>query len=313
MATTTSRKSYKDAIKDMNSPLSASWYSNTRVQLSGYDSKLTKELELTLPDATAKDTPAAPTGLAVRMPYESDTAYGFITGTSSLMEYSKDGKTWTTCSYYGNTTKVPLDKKSANSPIYKDTVYYVRYRDTETQKVSEAATVTVPRYTGVVTVPVPRTDMVYRNRYYFIFEGNIDYYDAHYKTVQGDRVYDAPGTYTVKVKPEDGYTWEDGTTDPVTLTVTIAKRTATASDFEVISCPPYETDYTGKAQTYEMRFAWPESPWGHRLAFANPNNKLTLKYKVGDTNTFVTESLWTWVPTRCISMCRMTPTSTPPR
>lgn len=282
-------KSYKDAIKDMNSPLSASWYSNTRVQLSGYDSKLTKELELTLPNATAKDAPAAPTGLAGTMPKESDTAYGFITGTSSLMEYSKDGKTWTTCSYYGNTTKVPLDKKSANSVIYKDTVYYVRYRDTETQKVSEAATVTVPRYTGVVAVPVPRTDMVYRNRGYFVFEGDIDYYDAHYKTVQGNRVYDAPGTYTVKVKPEDGYTWKDGTTDPVTLTVTIARRTATASDFEVISCPPYETPYTGKAQTYEMRFAWPESPFGSRLAFANSNNKLTLKYKVGDTNTFVTE------------------------
>lgn len=281
-------KSYKDAIKDMNSPLSASWYSNTRVQLSGYDSKLKAELELTLPDATAKDTPAAPTGLGVRMPYESDTAYGFITGTSSLMEYSKDGDTeWTTCSY--GTTRVPLDKKSANSPIYKDTVYYVRYRDTETQKVSEATTVTVPRYTGVVAVPVPRTDMVYRNRYYFIFEGDIDYYDAHYKTVQGSRTYCNPGTYTVKVKPEDGYTWKDGTTEPVTLTVTIAKRTATASDFEVISCPPYETDYTGKAQTYEIRFAWPESPWGHRLAFANSNNKLTLKYKVGDTKTFVTE------------------------
>lgn len=280
-------KSYKDAIKDMNSPLSASWYSNTRVQLSGYDSKLTKELELWLPDATAKDAPEAPTGLGVRMPYESDTAYGFITGTSSLMEYSKDGTTWTRCSY--GTTRVPLDKKSANSPIYKDTVYYVRYRDTETQKVSEAATVTVPRYTGVVAVPVPRTDMVYRNRYYFIFEGDIDYYDAHYKTVQGSRTYCNPGTYTVKVKPEDGYTWKDGTTDSVTLTVTIAKRTATASDFEVISCPPYETDYTGKAQTYEIRFAWPESPWGHRLAFANSNNKLTLKYKVGDTNTFVTE------------------------
>ena len=280
-------KSYKDAIKDMNSPLSASWYSNTRVQLSGYDSKLTKKLELTLPDATAKDAPEAPTGLAGTMPYESDTAYGFITGTSSLMEYSKDGTTWTRCSY--GTTRVPLDKQSVNSEIYVDTVYYVRYRDTETQKVSEATTVTVPRYTGVVAVPVPRTDMVYRNRYYFIFEGDIDYYDAHYKTVQGDRVYDAPGTYTVKVKPEDGYTWEDGTTEPVTLTVTIARRTATASDFEVISCPPYETDYTGKAQTYEIRFAWPESPFGHRLAFANSNNKLTLKYKVGDTNTFVTE------------------------
>ena len=280
-------KSYKDAIKDMNSPLSASWYSNTRVQLSGRDSKLTKELELTLPDATAKDAPGAPTGLAGTMPYESDTAYGFITGTSSLMEYSKDGKTWTQCSY--GTTRVPLDKKSANSPIYKDTVYYVRYRDTETQKVSEATTVTVPRYTGVVAVPVPRTDMVYRNRYYFVFEGDIDYYDAHYKTVQGSRTYCDPGTYTVKVKPEDGYTWKDGTTDPVTLTVTIARRTATASDFEVISCPPYETDYTGKAQTYEIRFAWPESPWGHRLAFANSNNKLTLKYTVGDTNTFVTE------------------------
>lgn len=280
-------KSYKDAIKDMNSPLSASWYSNTRVQLSGYDSKLTKELELWLPDATAKDAPEAPTGLAGTMPYESDTAYGFITGTSSLMEYSKDGKTWTQCSY--GTTRVPLDKRSANSEIYVDTVYYVRYRDTETQKVSEATTVTVPRYTGVVAVPVPRTDMVYRNRGYFVFEGDIDYYDAHYKTVQGSRTYCNPGTYTVKVKPEDGYTWKDGTTEPVTLTVTIARRTATASDFEVISCPPYETDYTGKAQTYEIRFAWPESPWGHRLAFANSNNKLTLKYKVGDTNTFVTE------------------------
>lgn len=282
-------KSYTDAIKDMNSPLSASWYSNTRVQLSGYDSKLTKELELTLPNATAKDTPAAPTGLAGTMPEENNTAYGFITGTSSLMEYSKDGTTWTRCSY--GTTRVPLDKKSANSPIYKDTVYYVRYRDTETQKVSEATAVTVPRYTGVVAVPVPRTDMVYRNRYYFIFEGDIDYYDAHYKTVQGSRVYDAPGTYTVKVKPEDGYTWKDGTTDPVTLTVTIARRTATASDFEVISCPTLETDYTGKAQTYEMRFAWPESPFGHRLKFANPDNKLTLKYKVEETGEFVTEPI----------------------
>lgn len=283
-------KSYKDAIKDMNSPLSASWYSNTRVQLSGRDSKLTKELELTLPDATAKDAPEAPTGLGVRMPYESDTAYGFITGTTKDMEYRKDGDTeWTRCSY--GTTRVPLDKKSANSLIYKDTVYYVRYRDTETQKVSEATTVTVPRYTGVVAVPVPRTDMVYRNRYYFVFEGDIDYYDAHYKTVQGSRTYCNPGTYTVKVKPEDGYTWKDGTTEPVTLTVTIARRTATASDFEVISCPTYETDYTGKAQTYEIRFAWPESPWGHRLAFANSNNKLTLKYKVKETGEFVTEPI----------------------
>ena len=282
-------KSYKDAIKDMNSPLSASWYSNTRVQLSGYDSKLTKELELTLPNATAKDAPGAPTGLAGQKPEENNTAYGFITGTTRDMEYSKDGVTWTQCS--SGTTRVPLDKRSANSVIYKDTVYYVRYRDTDTQKVSEATTVTVPRYTGVVAVPVPRTDMVYRNRGYFVFEGDIDYYDAHYKTVQGSRVYDAPGTYTVKVKPEDGYTWKDGTTEPVTLTVTIAKRTATASDFEVISCPTLETDYTGKAQTYEMRFAWPESPFGHRLKFANPDNKLTLKYKVEETGKFVTEPI----------------------
>lgn len=278
---------YADTVNAMNNPLSAKRNSNTQVSLTGYGNKLKAELELTLPDATAKDTPAAPTGLGVRMPYESDTAYGFITGTSSLMEYSKDGTTWTRCSY--GTTRVPLDKRSANSEIYVDTVYYVRYRDTETQKASAATMVTVPRYTGVVAVPVPRTDMVYKNRGDFVFEGDIDYYDAHYKTVQGDRVYDAPGTYTVKVKPEDGYTWEDGTTDPVTLTVTIARRTATASDFEVISCPSNPTPYTGEAQTYKVIFAWPESPWGHRLAFANSNNKLTLKYKVGDTNTFVTE------------------------
>lgn len=285
-------KSYKDAIKDMNSPLSASWYSNTRVQLSGYDSKLTKELELTLPNATAKDAPAAPTGLAGTMPYESDTAYGFITGTSSLMEYRKDGDTeWTRCSYYGNTTKVPLDKKSANSEIYVDTVYYVRYRDTETQKVSEATTVTVPRYTGVVAVPVPRTDMVYRNRGDFVFAGiDIDYYRAHYVTVEGTYIHTKAGTYTVKVKPEDGYTWVGGGTDPVTLTVTIAKRTATASDFKYDAYPPYETPYSGEAQTYEnVRFKKLDAIHGDPLAFDDPNNKLTLKYKVGDTNTFVTE------------------------
>lgn len=280
-------ENYADTVNAMNNPLSAKRNSNTQVSLTGYGNKLKAELELTLPDATAKDTPAAPTGLAGTMPNKSDTAYGFITGTSSLMEYSKDGKTWTQCSY--GTTRVSLDKRSANSEIYVDTVYYVRYRDTETQKASAATMVTVPRYTGVVAVPVPRTDMVYKNRGDFVFEGDIDYYDAHYKTVQGSETQINPGTYTVKVKPEDGYTWEDGTTDPVTLTVTIARRTATASDFEVISCPPYETDYTGKAQTYEVIFAWPESPWGHRLAFANSNNKLTLKYKVGDTNTFVTE------------------------
>ena len=280
-------ESYKDAVLAVNSTLGVSRMSNTRVQISGYDSKLTKELELWLPNATAKDVLGAPTGLAGQKPEENNTAYGFITGTTRDMEYSKDGVTWTQCSY--GTTRVPLDKRSANSVIYKDTVYYVRYRDTDTQKVSEAATVTVPRYTGVVTVPVPRTDMVYRNRGYFVFEGDIDYYDAHYKTVQGSRVYDAPGTYTVKVKPEDGYTWKDGTTEPVTLTVTIAKRTATASDIYVKTCPPYETPYSGEAQTYEVIFAWPESPFGSRLKFANPNNKLTLKYKVGDTNTFVTE------------------------
>ena len=282
-------ESYKDAVLAVNSTLGVSRMSNTRVQISGNNYKLKDKLELTLPNATPKAEPGAPTGLAGQKPEESDTAYGFITGTSSLMEYSKDGVTWTQCSY--GTTRVPLDKRSANSVIYKDTVYYVRYRDTDTQKVSEAATVTVPRYTGVVAVPVPRTDMVYRNRGYFVFEGDIDYYDAHYKTVQGSRVYDAPGTYTVKVKPEDGYTWKDGTTEPVTLTVTIAKRTATASDFEVISCPTLETDYTGKAQTYEMRFAWPESPFGHRLKFANPDNKLTLKYKVEETGKFVTEPI----------------------
>ena len=286
-------KSYKDAIKDMNSPLSASWHSNTQVKLSGYDSKLKAELELTLPNATAKDTPAAPTGLAGTMPKKSDTAYGFITGTSSLMEYSKDGKTWTTCSYYGNTTKVPLDKKSANSPIYKDTVYYVRYRDTETQKVSEAATVTVPRYTGVVAVPVPRTDMVYRNRGDFVFAGiDIDYYRAHYVTVEGTYIHTKAGTYTVKVKPEDGYTWAGGTTDPVTLTVTIARRTATASDFKYDAYPPNPTPYTGEAQTYEnVRFKKLDAIYGDPLAFDDPNNKLTLKYKVEETGEFVTEPI----------------------
>lgn len=285
-------ESYKDAIKDMNSPLSASWYSNTRVQLSGYDSKLTKELELTLPNATAKDAPEAPTGLGVRMPDEKNTAYGFITGTTKDMEYRKDGDTeWTRCSYYGNTTKVPLDK-NGNRPTYLNTVYYVRYRDTETQKVSEATTVTVPRYTGVVAVPVPRTDMVYRNRGYFVFEGGIDDYRAHYITVEGTYIHTKAGTYTVKVKPEDGYTWKDGTTEPVTLTVTIARRTATASDFEYNACPSNPTPYTGKAQTYEkVRFVKLDPLHGDRLAFANSNNKLTLKYKVKETGEFVTEPI----------------------
>lgn len=283
-------KSYKDAIKAMNSPLSASWHSNTQVKLSGYDSKLTEDLELWLPNATAKDAPGAPTGLAGQKPEENNTAYGFITGTTRDMEYSKDGVTWTQCS--SGTTRVPLDKKSANSVIYKDTVYYVRYRDTETQKVSEAATVTVPRYEGVVDPPVPRANMVYNGSDYFVFEGTRDEYNKIYKTVEGGRyiVYGLPGTYTLKVGLEDGYTWRDGTgTTPKEIQVTIAKRTATASDIHVKTCPPYETPYTGEAQIYEVELKWLPHGTGGELKFANPNNKLTLKYKVGDTNTFVTE------------------------
>ena len=284
-------ENYAVKVNAMNKPLSAKRNSNTQVSLTGYGNKLKDKLELTLPGATAKDTPAAPTGLGVRMPYESDTAYGFITGTSSLMEYSKDGTTWTTCSYYGSTTKVPLDK-NGNRPTYLNTVYYVRYRDTETQKVSEATTVTVPRYEGVVDPPVPRANMVYNGSDYFVFEGTRDEYNKIYKTVEGGRyiVYGLPGTYTLKVGLEDGYTWRDGTgTTPKEIQVTIAKRTATASDIHVKTCPPYETPYTGEAQIYEVELKWLPHGTGGELKFANPNNKLTLKYKVGDTNTFVTE------------------------
>ena len=284
-------ESYKDAVLAVNSTLGVSRMSNTRVQISGNNYKLKDKLELTLPDATPKAEPGAPEGLGVRKPYESDTAYGFITGTTRDMEYSKDGVTWTQCG--SGTTRVPLDKRSANSVIYKDTVYYVRYRDTETQKVSEAATVTVPRYTGVVAVPVPRTDMVYRNRGDFVFAGiDIDYYRAHYVTVEGTYIHTKAGTYTVKVKPEDGYTWAGGGTDPVTLTVTIAKRTATASDFKYDAYPPYETPYSGEAQTYEnVRFKKLDAIHGDPLAFDDPNNKLTLKYKVEETGEFVTEPI----------------------
>lgn len=282
-------ESYKDAIKDKNSPLSAKRNSNTQVLLTSYGNKLKAELELTLPDATAKDTPEAPTGLAGTMPNKSDTAYGFITGTSSLMEYSKDGTTWTTCSY--GTTCVPLDK-NGNRPTYLNTVYYVRYSDTETQKASAATMVTVPRYEGVVDPPVPRANMVYNGSDYFVFEGTRDEYNKIYRTVEGGQyiVYGLPGTYTLKVGLEDGYTWRDGTgTTPKEIQVTIAKRTATASDIHVKTCPPYEPPYTGKAQIYEVELKWLPHGTGGELKFANPNNKLTLKYKVGDTNTFVTE------------------------
>ena len=282
-------ENYADTVNAMNNPLSAKRNSNTQVSLTGYGNKLKAELELTLPDATAKDAPEAPTGLAGTMPYESDTAYGFITGTSSLMEYSKDGTTWTRCSY--GTTRVPLDK-NGNRPTYLNTAYYVRYRDTETQKASAATMVTVPRYEGVVDPPVPRANMVYNGSDYFVFEGTRDEYNKIYKTVEGGRyiVYGLPGTYTLKVGLEDGYTWRDGTgTTPKEIQVTIAKRTATASDIHVKTCPPYDPPYTGEAQIYEVELKWLPYGTGGELKFANPNNKLTLKYKVGDTNTFVTE------------------------
>ena len=284
-------ENYAVKVNAMNKPLSAKRNSNTQVSLTGYGNKLKEKLELTLPNATAKDAPEAPTGLAGTMPKKSDTAYGFITGTSSLMEYSKDGQTWTTCSYYGNTTKVLLDK-NGNRPTYLNTVYYVRYRDTETQKASAATMVTVPRYEGVVDPPVPRANMVYNGSDYFVFEGTRDEYNKIYKTVEGGRyiVYGLPGTYTLKVGLEDGYTWRDGTgTTPKEIQVTIARRTATASDIHVKTRPPYETPYTGEAQIYEVELKWLPYGTGGELKFANSNNKLTLKYKVGDTNTFVTE------------------------
>lgn len=286
-------ENYAVKVNAMNKPLSAKRNSNTQVLLTGYGNKLTEELKLTLPNATPKDTPAAPTGLGVRMPDKSDTAYGFITGTSSLMEYSKDGQTWTTCSYYGNTTKVPLDK-NGNRPTYLNTAYYVRYRDTETQKASAATMVTVPRYEGVVDPPVPRANMVYNGSDYFVFEGTRDEYNKIYKTVEGGRyiVYGLPGTYTLKVGLEDGYTWRDGTgTTPKEIQVTIAKRTATASDIHVKTCPPYDPPYTGEAQIYEVELKWLPYGTGGELKFANPNNKLTLKYKVKETGEFVTEPI----------------------
>ena len=285
-------ENYADRVNARNNPLSAKRNSNTQVSLTGYGNKLKAKLELTLPDATAKDAPAAPTGLAGTMPNKSDTAYGFITGTTKDMEYRKDGDTeWTRCSYYGNTTKVPLDK-NGNRPTYLNTVYYVRYRDTETQKASAATMVTVPRYEGVVDPPVPRANMVYNGSDYFVFEGTRGEYNKTYKTVEGGRyiVYGLPGTYTLKVGLEDGYTWRDGTgTTPKEIQVTIAKRTATASDIHVKTCLPYETPYTGEAQIYEVELKWLPHGTGGELKFANSNNKLTLKYKVGDTNTFVTE------------------------
>ena len=285
-------ENYAVKVNAMNKPLSAKRNSNTQVSLTGYGNKLKEKLELTLPNATAKDAPEAPTGLAGTMPNKSDTAYGFITGTTKDMEYRKDGDTeWTRCSYYGNTTKVPLDK-NGNRPTYLNTVYYVRYRDTETQKASAATMVTVPRYEGVVDPPVPRANMVYNGSDYFVFEGTRDEYNKIYKTVEGGRyiVYGLPGTYTLKVGLEDGYTWRDGTgTTPKEIQVTIAKRTATASDIHVKTCPPYEPPYTGKAQIYEVELKWLPHGTGGELKFANSNNKLTLKYKVGDTNTFVTE------------------------
>ena len=182
----------------------------THVTVSGTPTK--DEVALTLPAATAKTTPAAPNGLKGVAPSIWDAADGKISGTKATMEWSADGKTWTDCTE-GTTT------------VGEQGTYYVRVKATDISYTSDAAAVTVPKYLRAISFPTPTLSYTYTGEEHTLLVSGEGY------TVSGDTKATDAGNYTATVKlNEDRYQWSSTVTDN-TISWTISKKAAQATDF----------------------------------------------------------------------------------
>ena len=184
----------------------------TQITVSG--TPTAEEVTLILPAATAKTKPAAPDGLQGVAPSTWEAEDGKISGTNTTMEWAKtpDSETWTPCTE-GTTT------------VGRQGTYYVRVKATDISYTSDAATVTVPKYLRAINFPAPVLTYTYDGNEHTLLVPGEGY------TVSGDTKATDAGTYTATVKLDtDRYQWS-ATPAGNTLTWTISKRAAQATDF----------------------------------------------------------------------------------
>ena len=189
----------------------------------------TADASLVLLSATAKATPAAPTGLTGVAPTDWDAADGKISGTKSTMEWSADGKTWTDC------TDTPTTVGISGT-------YYVRIKATDISYASAAAEVIVPKYLKSVDFPRPAmTIFFYDGTEHTLFVPGEDY------TVSGVIKATDAGAYKATVTlDQDKYQWNVAP-ESDTITWLIGRKTALAQDFTFTA--PGNLIWDGTAKT----------------------------------------------------------------
>ena len=224
----------------------------TQITVSG--TPTAEEVTLILPAATAKNTPAAPTGLTGVAPTGWTATDGKISGTKATMEWatSPDSETWTPCTE-GTTT------------VGDQGTYYVRIKATDISYTSDAATVTVPKYLRAINFPAPVLTYTYDGNEHTLLVPDDGY------TVSGDTKATNAGNYTATVKLDtDRYQWSSTVTDN-TISWTISKRAAQAEDFTFTA--PADLVWDGNPKTASITLNSPYTLGGCQTS---------LVYKQGD-------------------------------
>ena len=226
----------------------------TQITVSGTP---TKDVTLTLPAATAKTKPAAPSGLTGVAPSTWEAVDGKISGTKATMEWAKtaDSETWTPCTE-GTTT------------VGGQGTYYVRVKATDISYTSDAATVTVPKYLKAISFPTPTLSYTYTGEERTLLVPGEGY------TVAGITKATDAGNYKATVNlNEDRYQWSSTVTDN-TISWTISKRAAQATDF--IFAAPENLVWDGHAKAATITLNAP-------YTLGTKGQTTSLVYKQGNT------------------------------
>ncbi len=221
----------------------------TQITVSG--TPTAEDVALTLPAATKKGQPDAPTGLKGVSPTSKDGVDGKITGTTTAMEWSTDKENWSDCSD-GSTT------------VGAKGTYYVRIKATDIAYASDATEVEVPRYLQPVDFPKFSLEHNYdgTEKTLFVPEEGYDF--------AGDIKATDAGKYSVTLTLRDGYKW---TTEPTSTTIDwlIIKRKAQAADFTFKA--PTNLVWDGEVKTADITLNKPITLGG---------SNLTVVYKMND-------------------------------
>ena len=223
----------------------------TQLTISG--TPTAEEVTLILPAATAKTTPAAPSGLQGVAPSTWGAVDGKISGTKTTMEWAKtpDSETWTPCTE-GTTT------------VGGQGTYYVRVKATDISYASEAAEVTVPKYLKAISFPAPTLTYTYNGNEHTLLVPGEGY------TVSGDTKATNAGTYTATVKlEEDRYQWSSTVTDN-TISWIISKRAAQAADFAFTA--PADLVWDGNPKTASITLNSPYTLGGCQTSLVYKQN-----------------------------------------